>query len=257
MTWHIQITTYGPAAEYVRGFSNHLNVHEEELLSGHRVLYLGSPHLDILSDPIQAIYRAKTLIAVFTSIQRLLNDQIWSYDLSQIFYTDYQNSDNNGRYSMSPLHNETMAFEETLNPYGATIPMSKNYYKNIYHQYLSLAQNDNLVHTTFILLDDAYKSLRYYYINLYKILETIKNDWSQDAMLEFSSEAVNAFDALHAGNVRGYMNQFSASGLLSRHGYTKNANAHSNVSTPPPIFETKTHLLMLTNRWLNYKISLT
>lgn len=255
MVWHIQITTYGPAAEYVRGFSNHLHVYEEESLSGHPVLYLGSPHLDVLSNPIQAIYRSKTLTAVFTSIQRLLNDRIWLYDLSQIFYTDHQDHNNNFRYPANVLPDETMAFEETLNPYHSNIYMESRIYRNIYHKFLSLAQSDNLVHTVLILLDDAYKLPRYYYINLYKILETIKNDWRRDAMIEFSTDAVNAFNALNAGNIRGYMNQFSASGLLSRHGYTTVA-AHTNVATPPEISETKTYLLILINAWLNYKISL-
>ena len=256
MAWHIQITTYGPAAEYVRGFSNHLYVHEEELLSGHRVLYLGSPHLDVLSNPIQALYRSKALIAIFTSIQRLLNDRIWLYDLSQIFYTDYQNHNNNVRHPANILPDETMAFEETLNPYHSNIRMESYIYKNIYHKFLSLAQSDNLVHTVLLLLDDAYKLPRYYYINLYKIFETIKNDWSLNEMKEFSIDAVHAFDALNAGNIRGYMNQFSASGLLSRHGYTTNVVAHPNVATPPEISETKTYLLTLINTWLNYKISL-
>ena len=254
MSWHIKITTYGLAADYASGFSNHLYVYEEEELSGHLTLYLGSPHLDVLDDPIRAIYRSKSLISVFTSIQRLFQDQLWRYDHAEIFYTDYSNPDKNRRYNLGYSSNENIALEETLNPY-ATINLVQRHYTNNYHHYLSLCRNNNLVHTTMILLDDAYNFPRFFYINLYKIVETIKNDWNLNDMRNYSSEVLTAFNTLNTGRVKGYMNHFNASGLFSRHGYIDNNPVHSNVSTPPPIEETKLNLLILINGWMNYKLN--
>lgn len=247
MSWFFEITTPGPASFYATSsFSEHLYVYEEETPSGHSYFYLGSPHFNMITDPTRAIYRGRSLIAVFNSVQRLSYSIIWRYDESSVFK-------GNHRYDLS-LRNENIALEELTNPFQGQ-ELQERAYNHQYHNYLNLAATNDLIHNVLLLLDDAYKYAQFFYINLYKIVETIKNDWSLETMTQYSFTTKTAYDFLNSSNVRGYMNQYIASGLFSRHGFTGTRTVAPNVLNPPPISTVKENLLCLINGWINYKIN--
>ncbi|MCT4786257.1 hypothetical protein ACFQO8_14570 [Exiguobacterium aestuarii] len=257
MAWHIHIINPGPAGGLTSAFSDHIYVYDEDAFSGHTTLFLGSPHLDVLEDPTRALIRAKILISVFTSIQRLSYDRILRYDDGFIYYTDYSNPNKNRRENLGAF-SEEVAFEEAMYPFSNP-PISKFTYYNQYNHYFTLAQNEHLVFSVLTLLDEAYKHANYFYINLYKIVETIRNEWGINSMTEYSSEVVDAFNFLSGSNIKGYMNNFEASSLFSRHGYKKSKGSSEDlplsIKNPPSISEIKINLLILINGWLNYKIN--
>lgn len=253
MAWHVQIVTSGSTDYFIRGFSDHIYIYEEEALSGHRTLYFGSQHIDELNDPIRALYRAKHLISIFSSIQRLSNHNVWKYQDHEIFYTDFFNTQNNRRYD-SGLTDQTIELEEILNPFGEKA-ISRFTYNNKYNHYMKLAQDDHLVYVVLELLNEAYGDIRYFYINLYKIIETIKFNWGVESINNYSLKSKEAYKFLTDKKLMGYMNQFQASGRYSRHGAKSSSVPHPNIISPPAIELTESNLLVLINGWLNYKIN--
>ncbi|MGG1400273.1 hypothetical protein ABE288_20985 [Bacillus salipaludis] len=248
MSWLMRITSPGPASPYARiSFSDHVYVYEEETMSGHCLYYLGSPHLDMLDthDYVRAIYRAKSITTIWSSIQRLTNSTLWQYDNSTLFFND-------ASFSLS-LKDENIALEELVDPFK-NHNFERVLRSNQYHNYLHLAATDDLVHNVLLLLNDAYSYTQFFYINLYKIVETIQNDWRATNIASYSTDAKAAYDFLNGSNVRGYMNNFIASGLYSRHGFTNRNAAAPSILNPPPVENIKEELLCLINGWLNYKI---
>ncbi|MFE7064238.1 hypothetical protein ACFVAD_19085 [Sutcliffiella sp. NPDC057660] len=254
--WLFPITTPGPAAELAtRDFSSHIYVFELELYAGNSKYYLGSPHFNDVdvSDHQRAIYRAKSITAIFTSIQRLSYSLIWGYDTSKIVF--YYSDEDVHSFSLG-VSDENIALEEMADPFKNQIVQQRTYV-NQYHSYLNLAATDDLVSNVLILMNDAFNFAQYFYINLYKIVETIENDWGKQEIVQFSNVAKEALEYLKSDNIKGYMNNYMASGLFSRHGFRNRQQAAPSIINPPPVDEIKKELKRFINGWLNYKLNKT
>lgn len=254
MPWHVQILTTGSSDSFIKGFSDHVYLYEEELDSGHRYLYFSSQHIDHLKDPIRALYRAKNLIAIFGAIQLLNSHNVWRYDEEMIYYTDIYNTSNNKKYQYN-LTDETIEQEEDVNPFGE-IRITDLTYFNKYNYYLQLAQDNEKVSSVLELLHEMYKEKRYFYTNFSKIYDTIKKAWERDSMEQYSTKVKDAFDFLSHKNLHGYSNDIHLSGKESRHGYTRPLNPKAKGIEVPAKEETFKNLIILINGWLNFNLDI-
>ncbi|PFU22998.1 hypothetical protein COK80_25990 [Bacillus anthracis] len=229
---------------------------------GPPVPLFSSRHVNILDekDSLVAYARLKTIFRIVNGLSMLIRARR-SYSLETLyFYKDDIMRD------ITIQRDSTILLRELQNPFNEDItreiddqtksyPWDKRYLQN--YDYAELAVKDDLVREVILLLSLVVEDELYLLVNAYKILEIIRNDvgfkQKDGRLVENDISKAFPFENLFIlQGFAGYINNKGASGILSRHGFSKN---ETKMDVPP--YEDFIDIVVKSvSEWINYKCHL-
>ncbi|WP_041488940.1 hypothetical protein [Bacillus pseudomycoides] len=214
-----------------------------------------SPHVNILNEgeDTRACMRLKTLMRLANGISLITRGE-------PIHYLDvfYQHKDN----MIKPAywdHDSSIMIEELIYPFDENVIQcvesnTTKTRKTRTIDYAELVVKDNLVQEVVLLLTLAMEDELYLLINSYKILEIIRNDMGfkvNDGKLVENdvSEKYTVEKIFELQGLAGYINNKGASGIFSRHGFSK-----KETKLEAPSYNTIVDIIIIAiSEWMNYK----
>ncbi len=227
--------------------------------SGPPIPLFSSRHVDIIEEdkPIIAYARLKTTLRLVNGLSLLIRRR--RIDSLELLYFHKGTSMKN----VNIIHNSTVMLQELKNPFNSKIIEEIDAdieSKHIYHKttrstdYAELVVKDDLVREVVLLLSLVIEDELYLLVNAYKILEIIRNDmgFSQkngELVENEISEKYTFKNLFELQGFAGYINNKGASGVLSRHGFSKN----EKKIDAPPYEEFIDTVIKSVSEWINYK----
>lgn len=159
-------------------------------------------------------------------------------------------------------HDKEIMFQELLNPFIKEVvdEIDKERDEGSYYEvckdtdYVELIVKDDLIREAVLLLSLTIEDEFYLLVNAYKILEIIRNDMGfkqkDGSLVEDENSKKYSFEnVFELQEYAGYMNNKGASGLLSRHGFSK-----KNKEMTAPKYDDFIDLVIKSvSEWINYK----
>ncbi|WP_155985375.1 hypothetical protein [Paenibacillus maysiensis] len=237
--------------------SRHYSIFPVTDFSEHETFYLRSIHADSLpeSESTRASYRLKSFLRMLNASLELSASNGSNFSVIQAGELFYSTDDNDWRraYVEKDLNKE---LEELMNPFDSKVFDSHEVkFSKRSEGIIELAFFDELVRENILLFSTFNSDPLYTFINCFRVLDTIRYDFSQNLKEEDidSTKLQDAIKIFTRDDLSHYINTRDGSGFMSRHG-VKNGEVFNKAK--PTYQEIVLATKNLINEWIDCKLYL-